>query len=75
MDVERLQELAKQYPEIGELLKNNYSLSVALLYQKIHALDQRITNIETVVEKIRVGCRDLLRRLEALEAKNREGST
>ena len=35
MDAERLQQLATQYPEVQELLKDNYSLSVALLAKRI----------------------------------------
>ena len=37
MNHERLQQLAAQYPEVQELLKDNYSLSVALLAKRIEA--------------------------------------
>lgn len=35
MDPDRLQQLATEYPEVQELLKDNYSLSVALLAKRI----------------------------------------
>lgn len=69
MDVERLQELAKQYPEVQELLKDNYSLSVVLLQQRIHDQDIRLTKVEDTLNKVIDGCRELKARVEAMEAK------
>ena len=69
MDVERLQELAKKYPEVQELLKDNYSLSVTLLQTRIHDQDVRLTKVETTLDKVISGCKELKARVEALEAK------
>ena len=69
MDVERLQELAHKYPEVQELLKDNYSLSVMLLLTRIHAQDTRLTKVEDTLNKVIDGCKELKARIEALEAK------
>lgn len=37
MDVERIQQLAAKYPEIQELLKDNYSVSVQLIAARMQA--------------------------------------
>ena len=41
MDVEKLHALAKKYPEVQELLKDNYSLSVSAMASEMDAWQQR----------------------------------
>lgn len=82
MDVERLQQLAKQYPEVQELLKDNYSLSVAMLAKRIEdrlalfdgnhtraqaKLVDRIKKLEDRLDSSAIFVRDLQKRIKKME--------
>ena len=83
MDAERLQQLATQYPEVQELLRDNYSLSVALLAKRIEdrlelfdanhtraqaKLVERMQTLESRLEQASMVVKDLRQRTKALEA-------
>ena len=85
MDVERLQQLANQYPEVQELLKDNYSLSVALLAKRIEdrlalfdgnhtraqaKLVDRMKQLEDRGENASSVVRDLRKRTKELESQD-----
>ena len=42
MDVKKLQSLAERHPEVQELLKDNYSLSVSLMAARMDAWQQKM---------------------------------
>ena len=82
MDVERLQQLVKQYPEVQELLKDNYSLSVAMLAKRIEdrlalfdgnhtraqaKLVDRIKKLEDRLDSSAIFARDLQKRIKEME--------
>ena len=82
MDVERLQQLVKQYPEVRELLKDNYSLSVAMLAKRIEdrlalfdgnhtraqaKLVDRIKQLEDRLDSSAIFARDLQKRIKKME--------
>lgn len=82
LDVERLQQLVKQYPEVQELLKDNYSLSVAILAKRIEdrlalfdgnhtraqaKLVDRIKQLEDRLDSSAVFARDLQKRIKKME--------
>ena len=82
LDVERLQQLVKQYPEVQELLKDNYSLSVAMLAKRIEdrlalfdgnhtraqaKLVDRIKKLEDRLDSSAIFVRDLQKRIKKME--------
>lgn len=87
LDVERLQQLVKQYPEVQELLKDNYSLSVAMLAKRIEdrlalfdgnhtraqaKLVDRIKQLEDRLDSSAIFARDLQKRIKKMEEEQPE---
>ena len=81
MDVKTLAQLAEQYPEVGELLRDNRSLSVALVVRQLRDVDANHTKVEAQLrDEIKVlsdrldaaatFSRGLVKRIKALEAKH-----
>lgn len=82
MNVERLQQLATQYPEVQELLSDNYSLSVALLAKRIEdrlalfdgnhtrAQAKLVDELKALEERTKRAVAGLHKRIKALESQN-----
>ena len=90
MDEEKLQQLAKTYPEVQELLRDNYSLSVAILTRRLNTFDRnhtksqalladRLKVVETTLERaaafsIDIKKLDIKKRLTKLETEIKEAA-
>lgn len=83
MDVEKLQELAKTYPEVQELLRDNYNLSVAILTKRLNTFDanhtkaeaslaDRLKVVETTLERAAAFSIEVKKRLTKLETEIKE---
>ena len=82
MDPERLQQLATQYPEVQELLRDNYSLSVALLAERIddrlalfdgnhtRAQAKLVDDLKSLGERTKQAVAGLHKRIRALESQD-----
>ena len=86
MDVEKLQELAITYPEVQELLRDNYNLSVAILTKRLDAFDanhtvaqallaDRLNQVETTLERAAAFSIEVKKRLTKLETENHFNAT
>ena len=85
MDVERLQQLAKQYPEVQELLKDNYSLSVSMLAKRIEdrlalfdgnhtrAQAKLVDDLKALEERTKQAVAGLHKRIRELESQDTVG--
>lgn len=70
MDVEKLQKLAERYPEVRELLKDNYSLSVSAMAARMEVwkekVESRLQAFDANHTRAQAGLVEFIKQLECL---------
>ena len=85
MDIEKLQQLAKEYPEVQELLRDNFNLSVAILTDRLNTfnanqtkanaeLAERIKAMEATLDRAAAFSIEVKKRLTKLETEIKEAA-